>query len=117
MRGVRPHCLALLVWVVGGVRPHCLTLLVWVVGGVKHGAFTLCVESRFICCLLFSPFTSRTEEEEGQCTGPEKGGACGEKEGLVSLKQTTLHGDCRPVLEYGLVRNSTPLAQHEHEGN
>ena len=26
-----------------------------------------------------------------------------EEEGLPSLVQTTLHGDCRPVLEYGLV--------------
>ena len=65
----------------------------------------VCTNLKFNCVLFCSPFTSRTEEEEDQCAAHGKEGTCGENEGLTSLKQTTLHSDCCPVLEYGLVRN------------
>lgn len=57
-----------------------------------------------------SPFAPEAEEqspdedEGGACGGIKKGMSTEADEGLTSLVQTTLHGDCRPVLEYGLVR-------------
>lgn len=57
-----------------------------------------------------SPFAPESEEqspdedEGGACGGIKKGMSTETDEGLRSLVQTTLHGDCRPVLEYGLVR-------------
>ena len=67
-------------------------------------------------CACVSPFAPEKEglnEEEATSTdswkATRKTSFSGnkkeedEEEGLPSLVQTTLHGDCRPVLEYGLV--------------
>ena len=75
---------------------------------------TICAISML---LNYSPFAAEKEvgvagvgleEEEGVCKphGLKEGGCGsvrGEEEGLISLVDTTLHGDCRPVMEYGLV--------------
>ncbi len=68
------------------------------------------------CVINCSPFAAEKEvgvagaglEEEGICKPHVlKKGGCGseggEEEGLISLVNTTLHSDCRPVMEYGLV--------------
>ena len=65
---------------------------------------------------LLSPFAA--ERDDGRSDSAEMAtGTCkpktlmkgpsreeqDEEEGLTSLVHTTLHGDCRPVMEYGLV--------------
>lgn len=64
--------------------------------------------------LFISPFAAEKdivdEGLDGGAAMPYKpdewkgDGSDGGSEGLTSLVNTTLHSDCRPVMEYGLVR-------------